>query len=74
MKKVIIVIAILCIFAVGFIVGSNAVIKAPKWVESHGSMYTIVTEFCGNLYTDDAQKESEQFDSIYYTCINRELP
>lgn len=71
MKKTIVGISVLVIFVLGFIAGSTAVIRAPKWVETHGSMYTIVTEFMGNVYTDDAQKESEWFDSIQYTKLNR---
>ena len=62
MKKSIVVVVALVVFVLGFYFGARSMNRATKWVEHHGGLDIICTEFFGNVYTAVAEKESYNFN------------
>ena len=71
MKKSIVVILIVLSVIIGFLIGSNSVIKAQKWVEEEGGLYIICTDFFGNVYEDVATKNSHCYDYFAFDLARR---
>lgn len=71
MKKSIIVVLVLLSMLIGFLIGSNSVIKAQKWVEEEGGMYIICTDFLGNIYEDVATKNGHCYDYFVFDIAKR---
>ena len=71
MKKGIIVILVIVSIVAGYCAGSNAVIKAPKWIEEEGGLYIICTDFMGNIYEDVATKNGHCYNYFVFDIAKR---
>ena len=72
-KAIIILVALVLVFVVGFISGSRTVLfDSPKWVEESNGLYLIVTDFMGNEYIDLADKTGHMYSYFSYAIERRQ--
>lgn len=71
-KAIIILVALILVFIVGFMSGARTVIfDSPKWVEESNGQYLIVTDFMGNEYVDMADKTCHMYSYFSYAIERR---
>ena len=71
-KAIIILVALILVFIVGFVSGARTVIfDSPKWVEESNGQYLIVTDFMGNEYVDMADKTCHMYSYFSYVVERR---
>ena len=71
MKNIVVAIILVAVFTLGFYFGAVSMNRAPKWVIAHGGLYSICTEYMGNIYEADAYQEYDMYMSYIRGKINK---